>query len=145
MRCRPRARGGSARAHRRLRPPWAAAPATAAGHPVRGRRAGRVRGDRRGRRSTLRRPHRGPARRARARPRPDARDLARTRFAPLNRAGAPGTSVLFDTLRTWLTQQGSWDRTAAALQVHRNTVRHRLARVGELLDVDLKTHLPYLA
>jgi DNA-binding PucR family transcriptional regulator len=41
-------------------------------------------------------------------------------------------------LRTWLTLHGSWDRTAAALHVHRNTVRHRLARVGELLDVDLQ-------
>lgn len=70
-------------------------------------------------------------------PRTDARDLARTRFAPLDQAGAPGAPVLLDTLRTWLTLHGSWDRTAAALHVHRNTVRHRLARVGELLDVDL--------
>ncbi|MFD3925384.1 PucR family transcriptional regulator [Streptomyces sp. NPDC058614] len=68
----------------------------------------------------------------------DARDLARTRFAPLDQAGAPGASVLLDTLRTWLALHGSWDRTAAALHVHRNTVRHRLARVGELLDVDLQ-------
>jgi hypothetical protein len=71
-------------------------------------------------------------------PRADARDLARTRFAPLDQAGAPGAPVLLDTLRTWLTLHGSWDRTAAALHVHRNTVRHRLARVGELLDVDLQ-------
>ncbi|MFI6277246.1 PucR family transcriptional regulator [Streptomyces sp. NPDC050988] len=71
-------------------------------------------------------------------PAADARDLARTRFAPLDRAGAPGAPVLLDTLRTWLTLHGSWDRTAATLHVHRNTVRHRLARVGELLDVDLQ-------
>ncbi|MGW3285582.1 PucR family transcriptional regulator ligand-binding domain-containing protein [Streptomyces sp. NPDC001002] len=68
----------------------------------------------------------------------DARDLARTRFAPLDEAGPPGAPVLLDTLRTWLTLHGSWDRTAAALHVHRNTVRHRLARVAELLDVDLQ-------
>jgi hypothetical protein len=68
----------------------------------------------------------------------DAQDLARTRFAPLDQAGAPGAAVLLDTLRTWLTLHGSWDRTAATLHVHRNTVRHRLARVGELLDVDLQ-------
>ncbi|MCX4911318.1 PucR family transcriptional regulator [Streptomyces sp. NBC_00878] len=67
----------------------------------------------------------------------DARDLARTRFAPLDGAASPGAPVLLETLRTWLTLHGSWDRTAAALHVHRNTVRHRLARVGELLDVDL--------
>lgn len=71
-------------------------------------------------------------------PAADARDLARTRFAPLDRAGAPGASVLLGTLRTWLSLHGSWDRTAATLHVHRNTVRHRLARVGELLDVDLQ-------
>lgn len=47
-------------------------------------------------------------------PRTDARDLARTRFAPLDQAGAPGAPVLLDTLRTWLTLHGSWDRTAAA-------------------------------
>lgn len=68
----------------------------------------------------------------------DGRELARARFAPLDRAGAPGAPVLLDTLRTWLTLHGSWDRTAAALQLHRNTVRHRLARVAELLDVDLQ-------
>ncbi|MFD8812372.1 PucR family transcriptional regulator, partial [Streptomyces sp. NPDC059627] len=68
----------------------------------------------------------------------DARELARARFAALDLAGPPGAEVLLDTLRTWLTLHGSWDRTAAALSVHRNTVRHRLARVADLLDVDLQ-------
>ncbi|MFJ3775485.1 PucR family transcriptional regulator [Streptomyces sp. NPDC090075] len=68
----------------------------------------------------------------------DARDLARTRFAPLDEAGPPGAPVLLGTLRTWLTLHGSWDRTATALGVHRNTVRHRLARVADLLDLDLQ-------
>ncbi|MBI0380485.1 helix-turn-helix domain-containing protein [Streptomyces albiflaviniger] len=68
----------------------------------------------------------------------DAQELARTRFAPLDQAGSPGATVLLDTLRTWLNLHGSWDRAAAALRVHRNTVRHRLARVAELLDVDLQ-------
>ncbi|MFJ9704526.1 PucR family transcriptional regulator [Streptomyces sp. NPDC101234] len=68
----------------------------------------------------------------------DARELARTRFARLDRAGPPGAPVFLDTLRTWLTLHGSWDRTAALLGVHRNTVRHRLARVADLLDVDLQ-------
>jgi len=71
-------------------------------------------------------------------PSTDARELARTRFAPLDGATSPGAPVLLDTLRTWLTLHGSWDRTAAALHVHRNTVRHRLARIAELLDVDLQ-------
>ncbi|MFS7875238.1 PucR family transcriptional regulator [Streptomyces asiaticus] len=68
----------------------------------------------------------------------DAQELARTRFAPLDQAGSPGATVLLDTLRTWLNLHGSWDRAAAALRVHRNTVRHRLARIAELLDVDLR-------
>ncbi|WOX13506.1 PucR family transcriptional regulator [Streptomyces sp. N50] len=71
-------------------------------------------------------------------PSADARELARIRFAPLDGAASPGAAILLDTLRTWLTLHGSWDRTAAALHVHRNTVRHRLARIAELLDVDLQ-------
>lgn len=57
---------------------------------------------------------------------------ARSRLAPL--AGSP---ALTETLRTWLSLHGSWDRTAVALGVHRNTVRQRLARCATLLDADL--------
>ncbi|MFD8470021.1 PucR family transcriptional regulator [Streptomyces cyaneofuscatus] len=55
---------------------------------------------------------------------------ARTLLAPL-------TPPLTDTLRCWLSLHGSWDRTAVALSVHRNTVRQRIGRCAELLDVDL--------
>ncbi|MEU9256116.1 helix-turn-helix domain-containing protein [Streptomyces sp. NPDC048270] len=68
----------------------------------------------------------------------DASALARTRFAPLDNAASPGPAVLLETLRTWLSLQGSWDQSAAALQVHRNTVRHRIGRVAELLGADLQ-------
>lgn len=68
----------------------------------------------------------------------DAREFARARFAALDRAGPPGASVLLGTLRTWLTFHGSWDRTATELRVHRNTVRHRMTRVAELLGADLQ-------
>ncbi|MFC9325260.1 helix-turn-helix domain-containing protein [Kitasatospora sp. NPDC057015] len=68
----------------------------------------------------------------------DATELARLRFAPLETAGAPGAAVLLETLRAWLSLHGSWDRTATALQLHRNTVRQRIARVAELLGVDLQ-------
>ncbi|MFE7625367.1 PucR family transcriptional regulator [Streptomyces sp. NPDC057509] len=50
---------------------------------------------------------------------------------------APLTPPLAETLRCWLSLHGSWDRTAVALSVHRNTVRQRIARCGELLGVDL--------
>ncbi|MEV6307510.1 PucR family transcriptional regulator [Streptomyces sp. NPDC051840] len=55
---------------------------------------------------------------------------ARALLAPL---GGP----LAETLRCWLGLHGSWDRTAVALQVHRNTVRQRIARCAALLDMDL--------
>ncbi|MFH8463816.1 PucR family transcriptional regulator [Streptomyces sp. NPDC017991] len=57
---------------------------------------------------------------------------ARAVLAPI--AGNP---ALTETLRTWLSLHGSWDRTAVALSVHRNTVRQRVARAAALLDTDL--------
>ncbi|MFF8504023.1 PucR family transcriptional regulator ligand-binding domain-containing protein [Streptomyces anulatus] len=50
---------------------------------------------------------------------------------------APLTAPLADTLRSWLSLHGSWDRTAVALGVHRNTVRQRIGRCEELLGADL--------
>lgn len=50
---------------------------------------------------------------------------------------APLTPPLADTLRCWLSLHGSWDRTAVALAVHRNTVRQRVGRCAELLGMDL--------
>jgi hypothetical protein len=48
-----------------------------------------------------------------------------------------GDGELVDTLRAWLANHGSWDRTATALGVHRNSVRHRMSKVERLLDVNL--------
>ncbi|MER7015712.1 PucR family transcriptional regulator [Saccharopolyspora sp. NPDC000359] len=44
---------------------------------------------------------------------------------------------LLDTLRTWLAHHGSWERTATALGVHRNSVRHRIGQAGRALGADL--------
>ncbi|AZQ34932.1 PucR family transcriptional regulator [Streptomyces cyaneochromogenes] len=60
----------------------------------------------------------------------EAEAHARTLLAPL-------TTPLGETLRTWLSLHGSWDRTAVALSVHRNTVRQRIARCAALLGTDL--------
>ncbi len=74
-------------------------------------------------------------------PRPALADLvppdeatahARTLLAPVTAQPA-----LTETLRTWLSLHGSWDRTAVALSVHRNTVRQRIARCAALLETDL--------
>lgn len=65
-------------------------------------------------------------------PRDEAEAHARALLGPI--ATAP---ALTETLRTWLSLHGSWDRTAVALAVHRNTVRQRIARCAALLDTDL--------
>jgi DNA-binding PucR family transcriptional regulator len=44
---------------------------------------------------------------------------------------------LFETLRTFLAQSGSWRRTAEELFLHVNTVRYRITRVEELTGRDL--------
>ncbi|BDM67111.1 hypothetical protein HEK616_05980 [Streptomyces nigrescens] len=62
----------------------------------------------------------------------DAHRHARALLAPL--AASP---ALVTTLHTWLSLHGSWDRTATALAIHRNTVRQRIARIATLLDTDL--------
>ncbi|MCB5180804.1 helix-turn-helix domain-containing protein, partial [Streptomyces antimicrobicus] len=49
----------------------------------------------------------------------------------------PLTPALRATLRAWLAHHGSWDRSAAALGVHRNTVRQRIGRCAALLERDL--------
>ncbi|MDX2549850.1 MULTISPECIES: PucR family transcriptional regulator [Streptomyces] len=68
-------------------------------------------------------------------PTEDATAHALALLAPLT--AAPGGAALVETLRTWLSLHGSWDRTAVALTVHRNTVRQRIARCATLLDTDL--------
>jgi hypothetical protein len=65
-------------------------------------------------------------------PHDEAEAHARTLLAPV-----ADTPALTETLRTWLSLHGSWDRTAVALSVHRNTVRQRIARCAALLDADL--------
>lgn len=44
---------------------------------------------------------------------------------------------LLGTLRTWLAHHGGWEPTAAALGVHRNSVRHRIAQVEQAIGCDL--------
>ncbi|WP_185094548.1 PucR family transcriptional regulator [Streptomyces sp. PanSC19] len=62
--------------------------------------------------------------------RDEAAAYARSLLAPL-------TEPLAETLRVWLSLHGSWDRTAVALEIHRNTVRQRITRCAALLDRDL--------
>lgn len=53
--------------------------------------------------------------------------------------GYDADSGLIETLREFLAQGGSWNRTAEILHVHLNTVRYRIKRVEELLGRDLSS------
>lgn len=64
-----------------------------------------------------------------------ARAVATSILAPLREH--PDTT-LFDTLRAWLGQDCSNDRTALALGIHRHTVRARLATISRVLGRDLQ-------
>lgn len=62
---------------------------------------------------------------------------AAARFAGDLLAPLAARPELLDTVRTWLVCNGNWDRTAAELGVHRNSVRHRIGVVARELDIDL--------
>ncbi|GAA1944626.1 PucR family transcriptional regulator [Amycolatopsis minnesotensis] len=66
-----------------------------------------------------------------------AGDFARRLLAPVLELDRERDADLVRTLRTWLAQHGGWDRTAAALGVHRNSVRHRIGLVERALGADL--------
>jgi len=58
-------------------------------------------------------------------------------LAPLAENRSPSAAELVETARAWLAQHGNWDRSAAALGVHRNSVRHRMGHVERALGLDL--------
>jgi hypothetical protein len=66
-----------------------------------------------------------------------ARAFSETLLAPVWLAKPQAAAELLATARTWLGQHGSWDATASALGVHRNTVRNRIAVLSGLLGRDL--------
>lgn len=66
-----------------------------------------------------------------------ARAFAESLLDPLCASRPASAATLLLTLRTWLCHHGSWDATAAALGVHRNTVRNRIALVARSLECDL--------
>ena len=53
-------------------------------------------------------------------------------LAPLDAVEGPERAELLHTLEGWLRANGAWEAAAAALSVHRNTVRNRIARVAAL-------------
>ena len=65
-----------------------------------------------------------------------ADDLARTVLGPLDALPAGRRARPLETLRAWLDHRGHGPRMAEALHLHPQTVRYRLARPRETLEVD---------
>lgn len=64
-----------------------------------------------------------------------AAEFSRRKLAPL--IAYPTSASLLRTLRSWLAHNGSWHHTSRELDVHRNSVRHRIRQVERVLGVDL--------
>jgi purine catabolism regulator len=69
----------------------------------------------------------------------DALEFARSRLAPLRAYQESSGIDLVETLRAYLTANGQWDRAATELGVHRHTLRYRMRKVTQLLDVSVDT------
>ncbi|GHC79801.1 PucR family transcriptional regulator [Nocardiopsis terrae] len=66
----------------------------------------------------------------------EAHGLSRDLLGPL--AGeTKAARTLRATLHAWLARHGNWDRAAADLGVHRNSVRYRIGRIERELGADL--------
>lgn len=70
---------------------------------------------------------------------PGAVDEAVRFIEPLHTYDAEHGTDLLRTLRAYLSADGSPSRTAAALFIHRNSLAHRLTRIGDLLGVSVST------
>jgi purine catabolism regulator len=66
----------------------------------------------------------------------DARALVDRVLEPLRRYDAEHNSELVTTLDAFLRNRRSWQTTADALHVHRQTVLYRIRRIAELTDLD---------
>lgn len=66
------------------------------------------------------------------------RTMVRDTLGPLLDADDQRGTDLVETLRVYLSHDRHLPATASALHVHYNTVRNRIARIEELLDVDVR-------
>lgn len=73
----------------------------------------------------------------------DTRRLAGDLLSPLG--DAPERDLLLTSAAAWLRAHGRWDPAAAALGVHRETLRGRMHRLAEVLDLDLDSFHDRLA
>ncbi|MEJ1090122.1 PucR family transcriptional regulator [Microbacterium istanbulense] len=69
----------------------------------------------------------------------EARLIAQTRLAPVREHDAASGAELERTLTVWLEHDAGIESAAAALGIHRHTLRSRIAQAGTLLDADLSS------
>jgi purine catabolism regulator len=69
----------------------------------------------------------------------EARLLARSRLAALHAKDPATGTELERTLRVWLEHDAHSEHTAAALGIHRHTLRSRIAQAAALLETDLSS------
>ena len=67
-----------------------------------------------------------------------AREFTKTYLDPLLHYGNGKGKVLFDTLRAYLMMNGNLKDTAEHLIIHRSSLKYRLEKIAELLDVNLE-------
>lgn len=63
--------------------------------------------------------------------------LAARLLAPVLALAPERRDALLGILRAWLGENGSWDATAKATGLHRNSIRRQIGMLGELLELDL--------
>jgi purine catabolism regulator len=63
--------------------------------------------------------------------------LAARLLAPVLAQAPERRDALLGILRAWLGENGSWDATAKATGLHRNSIRRQIGLLAELLELDL--------
>ena len=63
--------------------------------------------------------------------------LAARLLAPVLALAPERRDALLGILRAWLGENGSWDATAKATGLHRNSIRRQIGMLAELLELDL--------
>ncbi|MDP9981652.1 purine catabolism regulator [Pseudarthrobacter oxydans] len=63
--------------------------------------------------------------------------LAARLLAPVLALAPERRDTLLGILRAWLGENGSWDATAKATGLHRNSIRRQIGMLAELLELDL--------
>lgn len=66
-------------------------------------------------------------------------DVVRLVVEPLTEHDAEHGSALTESLRVYLERHGHWESAAAALGIHRHTLRGRVSRAEQVLGVDLQS------